>query len=120
VESRRSISAIGSSRQFGGLASYRPDSPFSTSEDGRIVVLPLVLEEMSGLSFAEQPPTKQTNQVLSALPTAEHINLYYWYYYATLALHHRQQMNDSASAAWRTWNDALTSALLSTAGKGRI
>ena len=47
------------------------------------------------------------------MPTAERVNLYYWYY-ATLALHHRQQTNDAASAAWHTWNDAMTDALLST------
>jgi hypothetical protein len=98
---------------FGGLASYRPDSPFSTSMTAESLYCHLVLEEMSGLSFTEPAANEATNQVLSALPTAEHINLYYWYY-ATLGLHHRQQMNDAASAAWHAWNDALTSALLST------
>lgn len=98
---------------FGGLASYRPDGPFSTSMTAESLYCHLVLEEMSGLSFTEPAANEATNQLLTALPTGEHVNLYYWYY-ATLALHHRQQMNDSASAAWHTWNDALTSALLST------
>src|SRR6185369_5718783 len=98
---------------FGGLASYRSDGPSSTSMTAESLYCHLVLEEMSGLSFTEPAANEATNQVLSTLPTAEHVNLYYWYY-ATLALHHRQQMNDSASAAWHTWNDALTSALLST------
>jgi hypothetical protein len=98
---------------FGGLASYRPDSPFSTSMTAESLYCHLVLDEMSGLNFTEPAASEATNQVLSALPSAERVNLYYWYY-ATLALHHRQQSNDAASVAWHTWNDALTSALLST------
>jgi hypothetical protein len=47
------------------------------------------------------------------LPGADRVNLYYWYY-ATLALQHRQQSGDAALAAWRTWNHALTAALLNT------
>jgi hypothetical protein len=49
--------------------------------------------------------------LLSAPPTADRINLYYWYY-ATLGLHHRNQANDRAAAAWYEWNDALKGALL--------
>jgi hypothetical protein len=98
---------------FGGLASYRPDSPFSTSMTAESLYCHLVLDEMSGSNFTEAAANEATNQVLSTLPTAERVNLYYWYY-ATLALHHRQQINDASSAAWHTWNDALTSALLST------
>ena len=62
---------------------------------------------MSGLSFTEPAADEATNQLLTSVPTADRINLYYWYY-ATLALHHREQTNDAASAAWHTWNDALT------------
>jgi hypothetical protein len=98
---------------FGGLASYRPDSPASTSMTAESLYCHLILEEMSGLNFTEPAANEATNQLLTAVPTAERINLYYWYY-ATLALHHRQQSNDAASAAWHTWNDALTEALLST------
>jgi hypothetical protein len=98
---------------FGGLASYRPDSPASTSMTAESLYCHLVLDEMSGLGFTELAANEATNQILATLPTADRVNLYYWYY-ATLALHHRRQMNDDASAAWHTWNDALTGALLST------
>jgi hypothetical protein len=98
---------------FGGLASYRPDSPASTSMTAESLYCHLVLDEMSGLSFTEPAADEATNQLLTSVPTADRINLYYWYY-ATLALHHREQTNDAASAAWHTWNDALTAALLST------
>ena len=64
----------------------------------------LMLEEMNGVNLAEPAATEATTQLLAAPPNAERINLYYWYY-ATLALHHRQQSNDAAKAAWHTWND---------------
>jgi hypothetical protein len=98
---------------FGGLASYRTDGPASTSMTAESLYCHLVLDEMSGLTFTESAANEATNQVLTAVPTADRVNLYYWYY-ATLALHHRQQTNDAAAAAWHTWNDALTAALLST------
>jgi outer membrane biosynthesis protein TonB len=98
---------------FGGLASYRPDSPTSTSMTAEALYCHLVLEEMSGLGLSEQAVTEATNQVLGGLPTEDHANLYYWYY-ATLALHHRQQSSDDAASAWRTWNDALTGVLLTS------
>jgi hypothetical protein len=46
-------------------------------------------------------------------PTPDRINLYYWYY-ATLALHHRHQQDDEAAAAWKTWNEAMASVIVST------
>jgi hypothetical protein len=98
---------------FGGLASYRPDSPASTSMTAESLYCHLVLEEMSGVGIAEQAADEATNQVLASLPTPERINLYYWYY-ATLALHHRQQVSETSTNAWHTWNEALTGALLST------
>ena len=98
---------------FGGLASYRPDSPFSTSMTAESLYCHLVLEEMNGLHFAEPAANEATNQILTVLPTAERVNLYYWYY-ASLALHHRQPVDNSAAVAWRAWNEALTTALLST------
>ena len=68
---------------FGGLASYRPDSPASTSMTAESLYCHLVLDEMSGLRFTEPAASEATNQVLTSLPTAERVNLYYWYY-ATL------------------------------------
>ncbi len=98
---------------FGGLASYRPDSPFSTSMTAEALYCHLVLEEMNGLRFTEPAANEATNQILAVLPTAERVNLYYWYY-ATLALHHRQRVDNPAATAWRAWNDALTTTLLNT------
>ena len=97
----------------GGLASYRPDSPASTSMTAEALYCRLVLEETSGANLAEAAAAEATTQLLATPPNAERINLYYWYY-ATLALHHRQQSNDAAAAAWRTWNDAMTTALTKT------
>jgi outer membrane biosynthesis protein TonB len=94
----------------GGLASYRPDSPASTSMTAEALYCRLVLEEMNGTRLLDSAATEATAQLLAALPSAERTNLYYWYY-ATLALHHRQQANDAAKAAWRTWNEAMAAAL---------
>jgi hypothetical protein len=98
---------------FGGLASYRPDSPTSTSMTAESLYCHLILDEMSGLNLGEPAANEATNQLLTALPSAGQANLYYWYY-ATLALHHRQKSSDDAAEAWHTWNDALTTALLDT------
>jgi hypothetical protein len=94
----------------GGLASYRPDSPASTSMTAEALYCRLVLEEMNSTNLVEAAAAEATTQILATPPSAERTNMYYWYY-ATLALHHRQQANDAAKAAWRTWNDAMTTAL---------
>jgi hypothetical protein len=94
----------------GGLASYRPDSPMSTSMTAEAMYCRLVLEEMNGTNLSDLAAAEATAQLLSGPPSAERFNLYYWYY-ATLALHHRQNSNEAAKAAWRTWNDAMTSTL---------
>jgi hypothetical protein len=39
--------------------------------------------------------------------------LYYWYY-ATLVLHHRHAQNERAGEAWKKWNDAMSTAIVST------
>jgi hypothetical protein len=97
----------------GGLASYRPDSPASTSMTAEALYCRLVLEEMYGTRIVDVAASEATAQLLAAPPSAERTNLYYWYY-ATLALHHRQLANDAAKAAWRTWNDAMITALTKT------
>jgi hypothetical protein len=97
----------------GGLASYRPDSPASTSMTAEALYCRLVLEEMHGTNLVEAAAAEATTQLLATPPSAERTNLYYWYY-ATLALHHRQHANDAAKTAWRTWNDAMTAALTNT------
>lgn len=97
----------------GGLASYRPDSPVSTSMTAEALYCRLVLEQTNGLTLAEPAATEATTQLLGLPPSDERVNLYYWYY-ATLALHHRQNSSDAAKVAWRTWNDGMTAALTKT------
>jgi hypothetical protein len=97
----------------GGLASYRPDGPATTSMTAEALYCRLLLQEMGYETVDEQSADEATKQLLAALPDAGRINLYYWYY-ATLALHHRQQANDQARAAWQKWNDALTATLINT------
>jgi hypothetical protein len=97
--------------QHGGLASYRPDGPPTTSMTAEALYCRLLLAEMDGESIDEAAASEATRQLLAALPHRQRVNLYYWYY-ATLALHHRSQASDATAAAWRTWNDAITSALL--------
>jgi hypothetical protein len=97
----------------GGLASYRPDSPASTSMTAEALYCRLLLEEMCGVRLAEPACAEATAQLLATPPTAERVNLYYWYY-ATLALHHRQHASEAAKTAWRNWNEAMTAALMKT------
>ena len=82
----------------------------STSMTAEALYCRLVLEEMNGTNLGDLAAAEATAQLLSGPPSADRFNLYYWYY-ATLALHHRQNSNDAAKAAWRTWNDAMTSTL---------
>lgn len=97
----------------GGLASYRPDSPVSTSMTAEALYCRLVLQEMTGVELGEPAAAEATAQLLAAKPGAERVNLYYWYY-ATLALHHQQHSSDAAATAWRAWNDGMTDALTKT------
>src|ERR1051326_6577723 len=95
----------------GGLASYRPDSPASTSMTAEALYCRLMLQDANGVILDSTAANEATSQLVGNLPTAERPNLYYWYY-ASLALHHRQQTSDAAEKAWHQWNDALTTALL--------
>jgi hypothetical protein len=97
----------------GGLASYRPDGPASTSMTAEALYCRLMLNDMLGQDLDESAAREATGNLLASLPTAERVNLYYWYY-ATLALHHRLGQNEAAAAAWKTWNDAMTAAIVST------
>jgi hypothetical protein len=96
----------------GGLASYMPVSPATTSMTAEALYCRLLLAETSGVGLDEASAVEATNRLLAELPDAKRVNLYYWYY-ATLALHHRQQANDEAATAWNKWNEAVTAALLS-------
>jgi hypothetical protein len=97
----------------GGLASYRPDGPPTTSMTAEAYYCRLLLGQTGAEEIDEPAAAEARRQLLAALPSRERINLYYWYY-ATLALHHRSQLSDNDAAAWRTWNDAITRALLET------
>jgi hypothetical protein len=98
---------------YGGLASYRPDSGPTTSMTAEALYCRLLLGEFSGAALEEPAATEATRQLLANLPEAQRVNLYYWYY-ATLALHYRHPRDERTSAEWRTWNEALTAALLAT------
>lgn len=73
----------------GGLASYRADSPASTSMTAEALYCRLVLQQMVGTNLLGSSADEATTELLATPPTADRVNLYYWYY-ATLALHHRQ------------------------------
>jgi hypothetical protein len=97
----------------GGLASYMPVSPATTSMTGEALYCRLLLSEMGGVRMPEASAVEATNRLVAELPDAKRVNLYYWYY-ATLALHHRHQANDQAAAAWQAWNEALSATLIRT------
>jgi hypothetical protein len=97
----------------GGLASYRPDSPASTSMTAEALYCRLLLADLVGESVDENAAREASGQLLATLPSSERINLYYWYY-ATLALHHQHPRDERTAADWNTWNDALTVTLVST------
>jgi len=97
----------------GGLASYRPDSPASTSMTAEALYCRLLMEDIFGTMLDDAAGEEATANLLASLPNAERVNLYYWYY-ASLALHHRHPQNDRTTEAWHTWNDAMTEAIVST------
>jgi hypothetical protein len=99
--------------QHGGLASYRPDGPPSTSMSAEALYCRALLQEASGEPMDAQAAVEATNNLLASLPTRDRINLYYWYY-ASLALHKQQDNSDEAATAWSTWNNALCDVLVST------
>jgi hypothetical protein len=97
----------------GGLASYMPVSPATTSMTAEALYCRLLLRETGGVGIPEASAVEATDRLVAELPDAKEVNLYYWYY-ATLALHHRHQANDQAAAAWQKWNEALSGALIRT------
>jgi outer membrane biosynthesis protein TonB len=97
----------------GGLSSYRPDSPTSTSMTAEALYCRLMLAQLTGSNLPDAAADEAASQLLGSVPNSERINLYYWYY-ATLALHHRQNASAAAAGAWRTWNDAMTTTLTKT------
>ena len=98
--------------QYGGLASYRPDGPPSTSMTAEAFYCRRCCRASAASPLTNKQWTKRQRPCWHRC-LRDRINLYYWYY-ATLALHQRQQMNDAAAAAWGTWNEALSEVLVST------
>ena len=69
--------------------------------------------------MTKRPLARRRSNLLRSLPEPARVNLYYWYY-ASLALHRQQQLSDQNAAAWQTWNNALSSVLVSKqAGDGQ-
>lgn len=97
--------------QQGGLASYRPDGPASTSMTAEALYCRALISEVTQAPFDERAAREATAQLLKSLPDKQLVNLYYWYY-ATLALHHRHTTSESARSAWLTWNHEMTTVLL--------
>jgi hypothetical protein len=97
----------------GGLASYRPDGPATTSMTAEALYCRLLFAETVSGTVDEAAAEEATRQLLSVPPTSERINLYYWYY-ATLALHHRHRHDDDAANAWKKWNEAMVETIVST------
>ncbi|MEM7457637.1 MAG: prenyltransferase/squalene oxidase repeat-containing protein, partial [Planctomycetota bacterium] len=86
-----------------GLGSYRPDQQVSTTMTAEALVCRFFLvEEVDEL-------TRETamSRVLNEVPSADHVNLYYWYY-GTMAAY------QSGGSSWDRWNQALKRALLTT------
>jgi hypothetical protein len=97
----------------GGLASYRPDGPATTSMTAEAFYCRLLLHDLGNERIDDRSAHEAIEHLLAAPPDAARINLYYWYY-ATLALHHRHHTDNQTQMAWQTWNAALTTALVKT------
>ncbi len=98
---RRFLQSVSSSR-LPGRASYRPGSPPSRVMTAEALYCRQLIQPK-----AVRPSDAQAVEyLLEELPGKGKANLYYWYY-ATLSLYQHQ------GPAWRTWNTALTQALLS-------
>jgi hypothetical protein len=97
--------------QTGGLASYRSDSPVSTSMTAEALYCRQLVGESLGAIRDDAADGEATQQLLRTLPEPNRVNLYYWYY-ASLALHRQQPLNDQTSLAWQTWNNAISNLLV--------
>jgi hypothetical protein len=97
--------------QVGGLASYRSDSPASTSMTAEALYCrQLVAERLGGIGD-DAAAVEATQQLLQTMPEPSRVNLYYWYY-ASLALHRQQQLSDQNAAAWQAWNNSMSGVLV--------
>jgi hypothetical protein len=97
--------------QAGGLASYRADSPVSTSMTAEALYCRQLVGETLGGADDAAAASEATQQLLRTLPEPSRVNLYYWYY-GSLALHRQQQLTDQNGLAWQTWNNAMSGVLV--------
>ncbi|HEY4231864.1 MAG TPA: hypothetical protein VGM76_00420 [Lacipirellulaceae bacterium] len=97
--------------QVGGLASYRSDSPASTSMTAEALYCRQLATETLGGIGDDAAAVEATRHLIQSVPEPGRVNLYYWYY-ASLALHRQQQLSDQNAAAWQAWNNAMSGVLL--------
>ena len=85
----------------GGKASYRPgEAPSRT-----MTAEALVCKQFLGMARENPASNEAGDYLMSQLPGADKINLYYWYY-GTLGMYQLQ------GEYWRRWNEALQSTWL--------
>ncbi len=92
-----------SSGHRGGLASYQPGRPANVAMTAEA----LVCRQFVGYATDDLASQEAADYLLTQLPSADRMNLYY-YYYATLALHRVQ------GERWSRWNAALQKTLIET------
>jgi len=95
----------------GGLAAYRPEAAASPTMTAEALFCRNLLSGSESVSLAAT--LEACESITGQLPSSKHSNLYYWYY-ATLALNQSQYRSEETADAWRRWNMALTSRLLTS------
>ena len=109
-ETRRQMINFLKSCQTGeskGLASYRPGEGPSTTMTAEALLCTYFL----GAPLTPDGFAESKKRIMTELPRATKMNLYYWYY-GTLALNQQQD------ADWHDWNQALQRALLTSQERG--
>ena len=90
----------------GGKASYRPgEAPSRT-----MTAEALVCRQFLGMARENPASNEAGDYLMSQLPSADKINLYYWYY-GTLGMYQLQ------GDYWRRWNEAMQTTLV---GRQRV
>ncbi len=84
-----------------GLAGYRPGEGPTATMTAEALVCRYFLEP----NVSEVTKTTASTKILRELPSADHVNLYYWYY-GTLATYH------TGGYAWDQWNVKMKDALI--------
>lgn len=97
----------------GGLACYRPETPATRTMTAEAMFCRQLLAHGGDESVNSAAQSEAIESLSQELPAASRRNLYYWYY-ATLALHNAKDDSARAAEAWDDWNQALTTALITT------